>query len=104
MVVGVEFRKELFVVALGIDKTGSKTILGYHQGATENQEICDRLLAGIAARGLNLRHGMLAILDESGALGASIRSSAGTRSWCSAASNISNRFIDILDARFGSRR
>jgi hypothetical protein len=37
MLDGVEFRKELFVVALGIDKTGSKTILGYHQGATENQ-------------------------------------------------------------------
>ena len=33
MVDGVEFRKELFVVALGIDKTGTKTILGYHQGA-----------------------------------------------------------------------
>src|SRR5689334_23462581 len=33
MVDGVEFRRELFVVALGIDKTGSKTILGYHQGA-----------------------------------------------------------------------
>lgn len=37
MLDGVEFRKEPFVVALGIDKMGSKTILGYHQGATENQ-------------------------------------------------------------------
>ena len=54
MVDGVEFRRELFVVALGIDKTGAKTILGYHQGATENRSICDRLLAGIAARGLDL--------------------------------------------------
>jgi len=32
MLDGVEFRKKHFVVALGIDKTGSKTILGYHQG------------------------------------------------------------------------
>ncbi len=79
MVDGVEFRRELFVVALGIDKTGTKTILGYHQGATENQEICDRLLAGIAARGLDLRQGMLAILDGSGALRASIRRYCGDK-------------------------
>ena len=32
MVDGVEFRKELFVVALGIDKTGSKTIFGVSPG------------------------------------------------------------------------
>jgi len=79
MVDGVEFRKELFVVALGIDKTGTKTILGYHQGATENQEICDRLLAGIAARGLDFRQGMLAILDGGGAVRASIRRYCGDK-------------------------
>ena len=79
MLDGVEFRKELFVVALGIDKTGSKTILGYHQGATENQEICDRLLDGIAARGLDLRQGMLAVLDGGGALRASIRKYGGDK-------------------------
>jgi hypothetical protein len=41
---GVEYSGEHFVVALGIDHTGSKTILGFHQGATENQQICDQLL------------------------------------------------------------
>src|SRR5579875_2155 len=54
---GVEFRKELLVVALGIDKTGTKTILGDHQGAQENRQIGDRLLEGIAARGLGLQKG-----------------------------------------------
>lgn len=79
MLDGVEFRRELFVVALGIDKTGGKTILGYHQGATENQQICDRLLEGLSARGLNLRQGMLAVLDGSAALGASIRRYCGDK-------------------------
>jgi transposase-like protein len=79
MMDGVEFRKELFVVALGIDKTGTKTILGYHQGATENRQICDRLLEGIAARGLDLRQGMLAVLDGSAALGGAIRKYCGDK-------------------------
>ena len=79
MLDGVEFRRELFVVALGIDKTGAKTILGYHQGATENQQICDRLLEGLTARGLDLRQGMVAVLDGSAALGASIRRYCGDK-------------------------
>jgi len=79
MVDGVEFRRELFVVALGIDKTGVKTILGYHQGATENRQICDRLLEGIAARGLDLRQGMLAVLDGGTAIGGSIRKYGGDK-------------------------
>jgi putative transposase len=79
MLDGVEFRKELFVVALGIDKMGSKTILGYHQGATENQQICDRLLESLAARGLDLRQGMIATLDGGGALRASVRKFGGDK-------------------------
>src|SRR2546428_11630042 len=46
MMDGVEFRKELFVVVLGIDQMGRKTILGYHQGGTENCQLGDRLLHG----------------------------------------------------------
>src|SRR5690242_2315629 len=79
MVDGVEFRKELFVVALGIDKSGTKTILGYHQGATENQQVCDQLLSGMAGRGLDLRQGMLVGIDGAGGLRASIRKHCGDR-------------------------
>src|SRR6058998_2365861 len=39
MVDGVEYCGEHFVVALGINEIGAKTILGFHQGATENQQI-----------------------------------------------------------------
>lgn len=79
MMDGVEFRKELFVVALGIDKTGAKTILGYHQGATENRQICDRLLEGIVARGLDLRQGILAVLDGGPSLSGAIRKYCGDK-------------------------
>jgi putative transposase len=79
MMDGVEFRKELFVVALGIDKTGAKTILGYHQGATENRQICDRLLEGIVARGLDLRRGILAVLDGGPSLSGAIRKYCGDK-------------------------
>src|SRR5215471_12041777 len=79
MMDGVEFRKELFVVALGIDKTGVKTILGYHQGAAENRQVCDQLLSSIAARGLDLRQGMLVGIDGAGALRASVRKHCGDR-------------------------
>jgi putative transposase len=79
MVDGVEFRKELFVVALGIDKTGMKTILGYHQGAAESRQICDRLMEGIGARGLDLRQGMLAVVDGGPALAGSIRRHCGDK-------------------------
>src|SRR5215471_4764754 len=79
MVDGVEFRKELFVVALGIDKTGTKTILGYHQGATENRQICDRLMEGMAGRGLDLQQGILAVLDGGPALAGAIRRYCGDK-------------------------
>lgn len=79
MMDGVEFRKELFVVALGIDRTGAKTVLGYHQGATENRQICDRLLEGIVARGLDLRQGILAVLDGGPALSGALRKYCGDK-------------------------
>lgn len=40
----------------GVGQTGAKTVLGFHQGATENQQICDQLLEGLCSRRLNLNH------------------------------------------------
>ncbi|MGD1156197.1 MAG: transposase [Terriglobia bacterium] len=50
MLDGVEFRGEHMLVAPGIDRTGRKMILGLHQGASENQEVCDALLADLSKR------------------------------------------------------
>lgn len=79
MMDGVEYRGEHFVVALGIDQSGAKTILGFHQGATENQQICDQLLNELVGRGLNLKNNVLAVIDGSRALRASIKKHGGDR-------------------------
>ena len=77
MVDGVEYCREHFVVALGIDQTGAKTILGFHQGATENQQICDQLLNGLAGRGLNLKQRFIAVIDGGRAIRASLKKHCG---------------------------
>lgn len=79
MVDGVEYHSEHFVVALGIDQTGAKTILGFHQGATENQQICDQLLDNLVSRGLTLKQNFMAVIDGGRALRASIKKFYGER-------------------------
>jgi transposase-like protein len=77
MLDGVEYHQEHFVVALGIDKTGAKTILGFHQGASENQQICDQLLTDLVGRGLDLKCHVLVVIDGSRALRASVKKHGG---------------------------
>src|SRR6266704_585038 len=79
MVDGLEYCSEHFVVALGIDDTGVKTVLGFHQGATENQQICDQLLRGLVHRGLSLKHTFMAVIDGGRAVRASIKKHCGER-------------------------
>ena len=43
---------EAFIVALGLDLEGKKMPLGFWQGATENSEICNELLADLERRGM----------------------------------------------------
>ncbi|MGH9785728.1 MAG: IS256 family transposase [Terriglobia bacterium] len=74
---GVEYRQEHFVVALGLDKTGAKTVLGFHQGASENQQIGDRLWADLAGRGLDLKQKFPIVIDGGRALRASVKKYCG---------------------------
>ena len=57
-------------VALGIDTTGKKQILGYRVGSSENREVCADLLSNLSARGLKKpsERRLLAVLDGSDAL------------------------------------
>jgi transposase-like protein len=73
MLDGVEFRGEHMLVALGIDRRGRKMILGLHQGASENQKVCDALLTDLSERGLDFQQPMLVVVDGSKALGAALR-------------------------------
>lgn len=52
-----------FTVALGISTEGLKMALGFFEGATENHEICNEVLADLERRGLSLSKRVLFITD-----------------------------------------
>ncbi|MGH7830288.1 MAG: IS256 family transposase [Candidatus Binatia bacterium] len=54
---------EAFIVALGLDVSGRKQVLGFWQGATENHEICEALLSELESRGLALSKKILFVTD-----------------------------------------
>lgn len=57
---------QAFIVALGIDGEGSKSPLGFWEGATENHEICEALLSDLERRGLKLSRRVLWVTDGGG--------------------------------------
>lgn len=77
---GVEVRQQHLVTALGIDEMGRKTILGFHQGASENEVACDGLFADLVKRGLNFRQPHLNIIDGSKGLRLGVRKYCGEQS------------------------
>lgn len=54
---------EAFVIALGLDVSGRKQVLGFWQGATENHEICEALFSELESRGLALSKKILFVTD-----------------------------------------
>lgn len=73
LVDGLEFHENLLVVALGVDSTGAKHVLGLWQGATENTEVCRSLLEDLVRRGLPTDQKRLFVLDGSKALLKAVR-------------------------------
>jgi len=54
---------EAFIIGLGVDTAGQKQALGFWQGATENHEICEELLADMERRGLALSRKIIWVTD-----------------------------------------
>ena len=50
---GVVYAGETMTVALGVLENGTKRVLGFRQGATENAAVCTALLADLQERGLD---------------------------------------------------
>jgi putative transposase len=76
---GVGLADRLFVTAVGVDKTGSKHVLGFEQGSTENSGICRRLLSNLIERGiLNANGGHLFAIDGGKGLHKAIKDVFGT--------------------------
>src|ERR1700737_3054180 len=55
MMDGIHFGEHVVLVALGIDESGHKHVLGMREGATENAATCTELMANLVERGLGRR-------------------------------------------------
>jgi putative transposase len=65
---GVHIGDTVQIVAIGIDSSGKKHVLGFRQGATENTTVTLELIRELTARGLDTTKPMLALIDGSKAL------------------------------------
>ncbi len=74
---GTIFKGQSLVVAIGIDASGRKLVLGLRQGATENATVVGALLGDLMERGLDFTKPRLYIVDGSKAIRAAIRNHAG---------------------------
>lgn len=76
---GITFAGQTLIVALGVEESGGKHVLGLWQGATENATVCKALLEDLVARGLDPERRYLFVLDGSKALRAAVDKVCGAR-------------------------
>jgi transposase-like protein len=76
---GIGIGKQVLVVALGIEQSGKKHVLGLWQGATENTTVVKSLLEDLVARGLKPERRYLFVIDGAKALRAAIEKVFGER-------------------------
>ena len=76
---GIGWADTTMVVALGISQDGSKRVLGFREGATENGEVCKALLEDLVERGLDASLATLFVIDGGKALRRAITRVWGTR-------------------------
>jgi putative transposase len=76
---GIHLGQQVLVVALGIETSGKKNVLGLWQGATENTAVVKGLLEDLVARGLNPERRYLFVIDGAKALRAAIERVFGER-------------------------
>ncbi|MGH8276365.1 MAG: IS256 family transposase [Steroidobacteraceae bacterium] len=80
MIDGLGFGTEhVVLIALGIDTSGKKHVLGIHEGATENAAACGALLDDLIARGLSSSRSKLFVVDGSKAIVKALRDRFGAR-------------------------
>jgi putative transposase len=77
MIDALHFGDHTIVVALGIDDTGEKHVLGLREGSTENATLCRELVAALVERGLPQDHHLLFVIDGGKGLRKGIRDVMG---------------------------
>ena len=70
--------EHLLVVAMGIDSTGKKHVLGVVEGSTESEGVCRGLLENLIERGLKVDRARLFVIDGGKGLRKAIRSVFGS--------------------------
>jgi transposase-like protein len=75
---GKVFKEHTLLIALGVDSTGNKHVLGVREGATENTRVVTALLADLVQRGLSTERSMLFVIDGAKALRKAIRDVFGS--------------------------
>jgi transposase-like protein len=78
---GIRFGRQCLVVALGIDASGHKHVLGVWHGSTENTTVCQGLLTNLVDRGLRVDRSLLVVLDGSKALAKAVTQTLGAAAW-----------------------
>jgi transposase-like protein len=68
-----------FITALGISTEGKKMVLGFWEGATENNDICKELLADLECRGVKLSSRILFVTDGGKGIIKALRDKFGKR-------------------------
>jgi putative transposase len=79
MIDGIHIGEHVALIALAIDQSGEKHILGIYEGATENTVSCAGLLSDLEARGVRTDRATLFVIDGSKALAKAIRAKFGAR-------------------------
>jgi len=74
---GIQIAGRTIVVALGVDATGAKHVLGLWEGTTENAAVCTALLSDLIARGLATDRALLFVTDGGKAIAKAIRDTYG---------------------------
>lgn len=76
---GIGWADTTMIVALGISEDGTKRVLGFREGATENGEVCKSLLEDLVERGLDAGQATLFVIDGGKALRRAITKVWGSR-------------------------
>lgn len=78
MIDGINLGESVYIVALGVDTAGEKTILGFREGSTENSDVGVALFEDMIRRGLKKGSRVLAVIDGSKALRSAVERFFGT--------------------------
>lgn len=73
MIDGINFAEHTVVVALGVDSSGKKHLLGLREGSTENGTLCKEMLSDLVGRGMPVDRALLIVIDGGKGLRQAVR-------------------------------